>query len=252
MARESWIKVTHELRNKPELIELAARCCGGDRNLALGRYVAFLCYADLHSSAHRRVSRLSISLSKFLDELTGIDNFYRELEAVGWLKFDEPNGSVILPNFHRHNGNGAKRRAMDAARKQAKRASAKRPQNVRRKADKCPPEMRLREEKRREEYKPHIPFDSGGHFEALREAYPLKLNADDAAEEFAKIPPESVGDVIKAAKNYAAASASRNHYDSRLDKWLSSGEWRRWVNTPTVVDPRERAAELAKAGLPWS
>jgi len=49
----------------------------------------------------------------------GVDGIAEAMITAGWLL--ETDDSVVLPNWERHNGEPAKRRAVDAMRKRAKR-----------------------------------------------------------------------------------------------------------------------------------
>ena len=86
----------------------------------------------------------------FLDELVCHKGFSDALLKVGWLLVR--NSSLELPNFDRHNGQTAKRRAENTDRKRDSRrkAPSQEPSDIvsRKKCDRC----KTREEKRREEY----------------------------------------------------------------------------------------------------
>lgn len=49
-----------------------------------------------------------------VDRISGVPGFANAMEKVGWL--DASDGSLRLPNFHRHNGETAKQRALTAKR----------------------------------------------------------------------------------------------------------------------------------------
>jgi hypothetical protein len=54
-------------------------------------------------------------MPKILDKQVGIVGFSQQLVAIGWIVFNEQGASV--PRFEEHNGQSAKRRAEESARK---------------------------------------------------------------------------------------------------------------------------------------
>jgi hypothetical protein len=99
---------------------------------------------------------------KLLDRVVACDGFATALldERVGWLEEDE-NGNLRLPNFDRHNGKGAKKRATDAERQANKRAKDVK-QNVPDMSRKERDNNVTREEKRREDLKDITPITPKG------------------------------------------------------------------------------------------
>lgn len=134
-----WIKMRADLHTHPKVVRMAS-ALKADRLRIVGGLHSAWCLFDVHS-----VDGFLYGYSaETLDDLIGFPGFSRAMMAVGWL---EENGeSLVMPRFEAHNGQSAKRRAQDADRKRKDRkASAS-------EADK----KRTREEKRREDIKPHI------------------------------------------------------------------------------------------------
>lgn len=134
-----WIKMRADLHTHPKVVRMAS-ALKADRLRIVGGLHSAWCLFDVHSVD----GFLDGYSAETLDDLIGFPGFSRAMMAVGWL---EENGeSLVMPRFEAHNGQSAKRRAQDADRKRKDRkASAS-------EADK----KRTREEKRREDIKPHI------------------------------------------------------------------------------------------------
>lgn len=105
----SWIKVEHCSPDKVE-IDKIARILGIDHDSAFGKCIRFWIWADQQS-----IDGNALSVTKaFLDRNTFQEGFADALIAVGWLL--EDGDSFRIPNFDRHNGESAKKRASTAKR----------------------------------------------------------------------------------------------------------------------------------------
>ncbi|EBB2277677.1 Pyocin large subunit [Salmonella enterica] len=133
-----WIKMRADLHTHPKVVRMAS-ALKADRLRIVGGLHSAWCLFDVHSVD----GFLDGYSAETLDDLIGFPGFARAMMAVGWL--EEEGESLVMPRFEAHNGQSAKRRAQDADRKRnARKASAS-------EADK----KRTREEKRREDIKPH-------------------------------------------------------------------------------------------------
>jgi len=129
----SWIKVEIGLADKPEIVRIAS-ALKADEDTIVGKLIRLWGWANMHSE-----DGSVLMPPEWIDRFLGIPGFYQAMIAVGWLSVS--GDSFTFPNFDRHNGYSAKRRALDATRKQRVRnVSAS-------EADKT----RTREEKRRTE-----------------------------------------------------------------------------------------------------
>lgn len=150
-----WIKVEKLTPDKPELMAVA-RECGCSPGDAFAAWFRLWAYFD-SATEDGTVRFMSASDADRLGTLSGLG---AAMERTGWLTFDADGCHVS--RWSRHNGQSAKRRAVDAERKrqqrkagiEALREAAERPQNVRTesghgadaKRSDCGPEKR-REEK---------------------------------------------------------------------------------------------------------
>lgn len=169
-----WIKIEIATSQKIEVFQLA-EILDLDVDTVLGKLMRLWCWADVNTiNGHAK----SVT-KKLLDRVVACDGFATALldERVGWLEEDE-NGNLRLPNFDRHNGKGAKKRATDAERQANKRAKDVK-QNVPDMSRKERDNNVTREEKRREDLKditPHNPPRGREHKKSY--PYPEQLNAE--------------------------------------------------------------------------
>ena len=119
-----WIKIRSNIKDDPDVIVIAG-LLALDEYSVVGRLHAVWAWLDQHSKDGANVRITSASL----DRLAGCPGFADAMREVGWL--EGADGSFTFPDFDRHNGQSAKRRASDAKRKQESRAQDA-------KADKCP------------------------------------------------------------------------------------------------------------------
>lgn len=123
-----------DLATSPKVVRIAS-ALRADRLRVIGGLHAVWCLFDVHSTD----GRLDGYTLEALDDLIGFPGFGAAMSAVGWL--EDEGESLCTPRFDEHNGQSAKRRAMETERKrEARKVSAP-------DADK----VRSREEKRRED-----------------------------------------------------------------------------------------------------
>lgn len=109
-----WIKWQKRLHQKPEILATARklRLSIGDTCLC---YMRFWEWAD-DVTATGVVEGIELA---DIDDIAQHPGFAQAAVSVGWLIND--GGHFTLPNYSRHNGDPAKRRAMDSQRKRAQR-----------------------------------------------------------------------------------------------------------------------------------
>lgn len=114
MASE-WIKATKGLTEKPEVYGIA-RALKLDRDTVGMKLLRVWGWAD-DNTEDGHIDHIDGSA---IDEKAGVEGFASAMESMGWLEVEDDG--VRFPNFERHNGQSAKRRAQDAERKAAERA----------------------------------------------------------------------------------------------------------------------------------
>lgn len=150
-----WIVWTKGLTDKRE-VRAIARKLNVDRRIVAACCMMFWEWVDSES----RDGHIQGATMADIDEIVNLPGFAVSLieSEIGWLR--QTDCGITIPNFKRHNGESAKKRAKDRTRKRQTRSHSNnlgRPKNVRKKTDK----NRTREEKRREEVN-NPPTPQGG------------------------------------------------------------------------------------------
>ena len=158
-----WIKFRSCLIRHPKVVRISS-ALKADKFRTIGGLMSVWCLFDEQTED----GFLDSYTMDFLDSEIGFPGLASAMKSVGWL--EESAEGLLLPEFEKHNGQSAKRRAQDADRKrEVRKMSAS-------EADK----KRTREEKRREEIKDSGSKTDVGEPEAPREvakARPSDLSA---------------------------------------------------------------------------
>lgn len=134
-----WIKMRVDLATSPKVVRISS-ALKSDRFATVGRLHAVWCLFDVHS-VDGKLDGYTLSA---IDEMIGCAGFGAAMVSVGWL--EDCGNFLCVPRFDEHNGQSAKRRAMDTERKRA----------VRKTSAPMADKKRTREEKRREDSKPSV------------------------------------------------------------------------------------------------
>lgn len=110
----NWIKVLNTLPRSRAVFALA-RALKCKRHAALGLAIEWLCWLDENSS-DGETGMLDAEISDML----GWQGAAEALSSIGWISHGE-DGCVVAVDFEAHNGESAKKRAMDAKRKERER-----------------------------------------------------------------------------------------------------------------------------------
>jgi len=113
-----WIKIEKGTPDKPEILELAALLDIEDPDTITGKMIRVWSWFDSNSEN----GHAPLVTKVLLDRLTGVTGLTEALVTVGWL--DKTESGFCVPNFERHLGKGAKKRASDAERKRKSRDSS--------------------------------------------------------------------------------------------------------------------------------
>ncbi len=148
-----WLKMRHDLVDDPAVIALARLEDVRDEMDAVGRLHKFWSWCDRQTSDG---CLGSVPLA-WVDGYVGVAGFGQTLVDEHWLTVN--NGTLAIPKFDKHMSQCAKKRALDASRKQKSRsiASATSPEKVRTMSAPQTDKSVTREEKRREEKKTKKP-----------------------------------------------------------------------------------------------
>jgi len=109
-----WIKARSNLRDQREVF-VVARALVLPRDHVVGLCIRFWSWADGQTTD----GAIDSICPADIDAVVEHEGFAAALQEAGWLLVD--GRGVIIPNFHRHNGESAKKRAMAADRKRRQR-----------------------------------------------------------------------------------------------------------------------------------
>ena len=197
-----WIPYDVCNPQKPEVLELVDRT-GLEVATVVGRLAMLWGWASLNSSDG--TARISVRL---LCRLVGGDEeFWREVESVGWLVIDAEGGTVAIPGWDRRFSKAAKSRALATVRHQVdKVGGATRPQPGR----DAPPTGAQRARERGERNSSSSPGTAAhgdpepGDWEALRKAW----KAGNGRPWNLPDPPDKAADRLAEPGWYAKAMAA--------------------------------------------
>jgi len=206
-----WIKMRTDLRRSPQVVRIAS-ALKADRLRIIGALHAVWCLAD-EQTEDGTLDAYSFSL---IDEEIGWQGFCQAMADVGWIEQNEKG--VCFPEFTKHNGASAKRRAQEADRKRESRASALPSASD---ADK----KRTREEERREDKD----TESAG-FDAFWQLYPNKKSKGAAEKAWAKIKPDEqlqaqIFEGVRRAKTSVDWQKDGGRYIQHPATWLNAKGW---------------------------
>lgn len=119
-----WLMYDVCLPQKPEVLELVD-ATGLETDQVVGRMLMLWGWASLNCEE----GRAKISLRLLSRVVGGDEDFWRAVEAVGWLEIDAEAGTVAIPGWDRRFSNAAKSRALAAGRNE--RANAKKDPDTR-------------------------------------------------------------------------------------------------------------------------
>ena len=153
-----WIKMRVDLRTHPKVVRMAG-ALNADKLRVVGALHAVWSIFDAHSSD----GLLDGYTFKALDIELGWKGFAQAMHDIGWL-IDSDGEGLEAPRFEEHNGQSAKRRAMETERKRLEREAekaaadaAKAATNTGQVSASHADKSVTREEKRREEEKENPP-----------------------------------------------------------------------------------------------
>lgn len=109
-----WIKFEHVTPDKPEVFRMAA-ILQIEPDAVVGKLARFWVWCD-----QQTIDGNALEITDaFIDRITHHPGFSAALREVSWLQVR--SGSLVVPNFDRHNGQSAKARALAAKRKVSQR-----------------------------------------------------------------------------------------------------------------------------------
>ncbi len=213
-----WIKMRSNLRRHPKIVRIAS-ALNADRLRVLGGLHAVWCLFDEHSVD----GQLYGYTRSALDEEIGFPGFADALIGIGWLSSDGNDG-LSLPDFDAHNGASAKRRAQEADRKRAERATGNDdPQGGEIPSASGADKKRTREEKRREERREKKPSVSSARGSRLPTDWEPGETGDAFAEQQGLRNGRAAAELARFRDYWSAQPGQKG---VKAD-WQAT--WRNWV-----------------------
>jgi len=210
-----WIKLRKSVLTHPRLVRTMS-ALNADRLRTLGGIVSAWCLLDEQTSD----GKLDGYTPEILDELVGLPGLARAMEVSGWLVITT-NG-LEAPDFEKHNGSSAKRRAQESDRKTSARNADKYPQPMQ---TNCGPEKR-REEKSK---LPPTPKGDVEGFDQFWSAYPKRKSRASAVKAWAKaVKLASVQTIIAAVEQQKLGpdwTKDGGKYIPHPASWLNAEAW---------------------------
>ena len=197
-----WIKMRVNLTSDPAVIGIASRLDISEHEV-VGLLHTLWGWADQHTDDG---NARGVTAS-WVDRHLGVPGFADALGEQEWLLIDDEG--IHFPNFERHNGSPAKKRAQGAARQKKHRAQAESPEPRRPKTSSVPSKVRALVEVTKKEF-PHLLEDPArkaalGLWVKHRQALTAKGYTDVSARTFLKkIEGMSVEEFVAAAENSVA------------------------------------------------
>ena len=119
MQKLAWVKRTKGLSSKREIL-IMANFLAVDRRMVAGVFMDWIDWAD-EETTDGFIDGMTVDQ---IDTVVNYENFGRALLLVDWIK--EDNRGLYIVNFDRHNGESAKKRALDQRRQAVMRERKKR------------------------------------------------------------------------------------------------------------------------------
>ena len=110
----AWIKMRTDLATAPAVIEVSI-ALGLDEDAVVGKLHKWWSWADTQS----RDGHAKGVTYEWLNGYIGVTGFAEALDKAGWMSAEK--GGIYIPNFGRHNGQSAKKRADNTERKRVSR-----------------------------------------------------------------------------------------------------------------------------------
>lgn len=176
---QPWIKMRKNLPTDPRVVRISS-ALRADRLRTVGALHSAWCLLDEHTE--EGVLR-GYDFAAF-DDIVGVPGLAQAMQAVGWL--EATTEGLVAPRFTEHNGQSARRRAVEAERKASARGADRRPHAVR-------TDCAIEKEKEREDKSPLSPPTGGRRRQrASGEGSELLAHAADiggAAQRFVELFP---------------------------------------------------------------
>lgn len=214
-----WIKMRTALAHDPAVIAMALDLDKGEFEV-VGMLHHIWSWADSQSQ-DGHIKRVT---PKWLDRFVHCEGFAKSMEMAKWLIVNEDG--IEFPNFDRHNGDSAKKRAEDAERKRKSRANMVSDEPPKTSGETCD-QNRTREEKRRED-KEQDQKTMAEAFAIFWKLYPKKVSKADAVKAWGKIKKDLVPTIMQALAVHCGCEQwvkDEGKFVPNAATWLNKQKW---------------------------
>ena len=217
-----WIKIQVSLPDKPETWQMAGML-SMSADEVVGKLVRVWAWFDAHTADGHA---LGVTFA-LVDRIAGRDGFAESMSLCGWL--EQSGSDLFLPNFDRHNGDSAKKRALATDRKRLSRNTS--PPVSQEMSRKQSDKSVTREEKRREE-KEHGASPNGSR---------LQPDWVVPADWLSWARSEHAGvDALAEAEKFRDHWLAQPGAKGRKSDWQAT--WRNWIRKSAEYAGRSRPA----------
>lgn len=214
-----WIKMRTALAHDPAVIAMALDLDKGEFEI-VGMLHHIWSWADSQSQ-DGHIKRVT---PKWIDRFVHCDGFAKSMEMAKWLTINDEG--IEFPNFDRHNGDSAKKRAEDAERKRKSRERMASDDPSKTSGEKCD-ENRTREEKRRVD-KEQDQKTMQEAFAIFWKLYPKKVSKADAVKAWGKIKKDMVPIIMQALAEHIVCEQwvkDDGKFIPNGATWLNKQKW---------------------------
>jgi hypothetical protein len=214
-----WIKMRTALAHDPAVIAMALDLDKGEFEI-VGMLHHIWGWADSQSQ-DGHIKRVT---PKWIDRFVHCDGFAKSMEMAKWLAVNDDG--IEFPNFDRHNGDSAKKRAEDAERKRKSREKLAADDPSKTSGEKCD-QNRTREEKRREDKEQDLKTMSES-FAIFWKLYPKKVSKADAVKAWGKIKKDLVPTIMGALSLHCVCEQwvkDDGKFIPNAATWLNKQKW---------------------------
>lgn len=213
-----WIKMRTALAHDPAVIAMALDLDKGEFEI-VGMLHHVWSWADSQSE-NGHIKRVT---PKWIDRFVHCDGFAKSMEMAKWLSINDDG--IEFPNFDRHNGDSAKKRAEDAERKRKSRERMSAEDTPKTSGKKCD-QNRTREEKRRDKDQDLKTLSES--FAIFWKLYPKKVSKADAVKAWGKISKELVPVIMQALPLHCMSEQwvkDDGQFIPNAATWLNKRKW---------------------------
>lgn len=237
-----WIKMRTALAHDPAVIAMALDLDKGEFEIVGMLHHIWSWAGNQSQDGHiKRVTR------KWIDRFVHCDGFANSMEMANWLMVNDEG--IEFPNFDRHNGESAKKRAEDADRKRKSRElmALNEPSKT---SDKNCDKNRTREEKEKSKEQDQKTMSEA--FSIFWKLYPKKVSKADAVKAWGKIKKDLVPTIMQSLSMHLVCEQwvkDDGKFVPNAATWLNKQKWEDEVKPYVAGQPNAGAGRAPSLSL---